>query len=1446
MYTNHAKKFLSILLVLFMLISALPSAVFANVSSQATVIIENTTYISDEAPWTGKILDTTADITDGETVADVLTRVFAENSINAEGIESNYISSVNGLAAFDGGFMSGWMYTLNDWFSNVGIGEQTVEDGDTIVLAYTLDYGEDLGGSWSNNDKTLKGLSFSEGSLSPAFSSDTKNYTLAVDSETDLLITPTASNKNFQVHTNVGDKEYKRSQAIPVTFGTEITVKCGDPSWPSMNGGSYGTADSVPAETYTVTVVESPKLSGLAVTSQTIDQTFSPSTKTYTVSTPISASSVQITGAVSDTSYTVTINGENVPIDTSGKFQKDFARQYRGVNTANVVVSNGEATGTYLLLLSFTTSSSSSTPRMNDLYFYTSEDTDLAETEGLLSPAFTTSRSMYDLYLANTVDQIALMPDLSGVGSYLTVIDEKGASQTVTAYELSSFLSLKEGSNLYTLTVYTSAGAVGTIYRLNIIRYTKAIGTDATLSSLSAGSGASTYSLSPSFQSDIAEYSTEVTPGVNSVTLTACSKSDKATISQVAGGTLNPDGSITVALSGPLAQDSTQAVTIIVRAEDKLHTSQYTVTLSRKAVSDSPVYNKELAWSQFRGDPRLSSVVDSKTPRTADETNLLWSASLNTGWMNPMPITMGDYIYLTARTSDNKWVIQKRSISDGTIIRQTELAAACGYFSFLSYGEGKIFVPIVQGAIQAFDVNTLESLWVTKSVDYTTQFDAQTISPSIYYNGYVYIGLTNGNAKDGMYYCVSAKDYDPSKTNEIKDYTWTYTPPAKFVDQEGYYWSGGVVVGDKIIFGGEAGEIVSHDLTANTVYDTYECGEAIRSAIQYDNKTKSIFFTTKSGNIHKLKVNADGTFDDTSHKSTYLSPDITSSPVTYNGRVYVGNGGMGAMSSHKFSVLDASTLNIIYQIDMHTQSSPVISTAYATAENNHKIYIYAARYSTPDEIYCITDFEGNTTPTYTTIAVPTVKNYNTATLTIDNNGTIYYKNDSGWLYAYGNTNSTFTAPDVSNAIKNLPSASSLTLNDEVLLQRAAYRLNSLPSTEKDKVSSDDKAKLIALESKLAELKDTQAIKAKLISDIDALPEQVTLADRDTIDSMLAVYNSLSNENKADITNYDKLSNAKSAVNILVDNKTVSDMVAEIEALNVTVNYDSKSTIYTIYNHYNALTDVLKRRVTNADKIISLKNQVDAVVAEVDDLNNDIWTDINPLDITLKDKPAINALITRYEKLSETDKTYVNNYDDVLYAKKIIDELEKGSVIAEVFENIMGNPDANYIASGKTPDGANYTITFNGRDVTDSFDFNTEISFTSDNKAKINDLADDVLVISFAHNGKLPGKATIEISVDLKDGSYSLYYFNEQTGKAEFVQAVTVKDGKASFTITHCSDYFIAAGLKTVDQNNGQQDNGQDNPNTGDTNRLPIYLVIILSSAVLAVLTVRKRKLNKSI
>lgn len=257
-------------------------------AGSVTVIIEDTTY----QDATGHFYSNPADpnynvktdsivyeenytIGDNDSMMTVILRALKENEYTWTGTggdeyEIGYLSGIKDadncvLAEFTGGDESGWMGTLNGFFTNLGFSEFKVkgspntnirlEDGDVIRVMYTCTgLGKDLGGTWGNSDTTLKALKVENGTetlvLAPEFEAvaepgGTYSYTVLIDDEAaELTITADAANKNYLVKRFLNEKVtdnteggsfYKSTQAIPVVSGDTIYIGCGEPVWPSMN-----------------------------------------------------------------------------------------------------------------------------------------------------------------------------------------------------------------------------------------------------------------------------------------------------------------------------------------------------------------------------------------------------------------------------------------------------------------------------------------------------------------------------------------------------------------------------------------------------------------------------------------------------------------------------------------------------------------------------------------------------------------------------------------------------------------------------------------------------------------------------------------------------------------------------------------------------------------------------------------------------------------------------------------------------------------------------------------------------------------------------------------------------------------------------------------------------------------------------------------------------------
>lgn len=237
------------------------------------VIVENTTFTEDMWPngkrfWYDVAVDDEVALTADSTMMSCIVAALEENGCKQAGADSNYISSITvgdrPLGQFDGGQQSGWMGTLNDWFTNEGFAAFTVAngklaDGDVIRVMYTREgLGADLGGTWGNSDTTIKALEIQGGKLASAFTPGEAGglyeYTLTIEGESaDLRLTPTASNKNFLTKIFLNEKVtgntegfsfYKRTESIPVKAGDTIYVGCGARAWPTMNNQAGNTQES--------------------------------------------------------------------------------------------------------------------------------------------------------------------------------------------------------------------------------------------------------------------------------------------------------------------------------------------------------------------------------------------------------------------------------------------------------------------------------------------------------------------------------------------------------------------------------------------------------------------------------------------------------------------------------------------------------------------------------------------------------------------------------------------------------------------------------------------------------------------------------------------------------------------------------------------------------------------------------------------------------------------------------------------------------------------------------------------------------------------------------------------------------------------------------------------------------------------------------------------------
>ena len=543
-----------------------------------------------------------------------------------------------------------------------------------------------------------------------------------------------------------------------------------------------------------------------------------------------------------------------------------------------------------------------------------------------------------------------------------------------------------------------------------------------TVSHKETGSIAGTYTIKVNKQAPI-ETTITTTPGDATVFLT----------SDVTGDRILPGD------KGIYTLDSGSSYTVVVTrygyvGQKKTFTAgeaNKTIQIKLEKAPDSTLKDIELPtdWPLFRKNDENNGVVDVRTPITAEDTVLVWANKLGEGYSGGAvgsPIIVGGYLYTYSGTTIMK--VDKETglvLKTGTMVGGSAFAINCA-----TYAEGMIFIGLANGRVQAFNAETLESLWV-----YRDALGGQPNCPIAYADGYIYTGFWNQETKQANFACLSVTDEDATKTNEAKLPTWTYT-------HNGFYWAGAYVNSDFVLVttddGAEGyvtgrGSILSLNPKTGKLIDSLQATNVgdLRSSVCYDEETEAYYFTSKGGDLYQVKVNADGTFTKGSLRRLHLDngadsasapPMSTSTPVIANGRAYIGVSGTSqftAYSGHNITVVDLSTFSIAYSVPTmgYPQTSGLLTTAYQDKDGYN--YIYFIDNFTPGKLRVIRDMPGMTEVdhSYTTMETyskngeeHTIETgyvlftpdgaqaqYAICSPIVDEEGNIYFKNDSAQL-----------------------------------------------------------------------------------------------------------------------------------------------------------------------------------------------------------------------------------------------------------------------------------------------------------------------------------------------------------------------------------------------------------------------------------------------------------------
>ncbi|MBE6776384.1 MAG: hypothetical protein E7543_09385 [Ruminococcaceae bacterium] len=353
------------------------------------------------------------------------------------------------------------------------------------------------------------------------------------------------------------------------------------------------------------------------------------------------------------------------------------------------------------------------------------------------------------------------------------------------------------------------------------------------------------------------------------------------------------------------------------------------------------------------------------------------------------PIVVGDTILLMSGVK-----LYKLNAETGEEIASVKMEGSTLYATVPPlYADGKVFVALDDGIIQAFDYETMKSLWV-----YTDSIGGQAISPITYDNGYIYTGFWVDETEYANYVCLDASDENIKTETESKSAEWTYKALG------GFYWAGCCVTDKYLVVGKDDGKknsensskIISLNKSTGKAVSSLSVTGDIRSSVVYSAEADTYYASSKAGYVYKFSMDSAGKLS--SLKTYKASGAVTATPVIYNGRLYSGcqNGSTG-----KFIVLDAKTMKEIYTCDMlgYPQASMLVSTGYEEATG--KVHIYSTYNAKPGGITVFEDSQGQTSAVKTELYTPEsdMQQYCISTISAGEYGTLYYKNDSGNIFA---------------------------------------------------------------------------------------------------------------------------------------------------------------------------------------------------------------------------------------------------------------------------------------------------------------------------------------------------------------------------------------------------------------------------------------------------------------
>ena len=393
-------------------------------------------------------------------------------------------------------------------------------------------------------------------------------------------------------------------------------------------------------------------------------------------------------------------------------------------------------------------------------------------------------------------------------------------------------------------------------------------------------------------------------------------------------------------------------------------------------------------------------------PTSSNNAALSWKKTYGNSNYSEI-LTLGDSIYFASSLLNANWTAQPAVLhclnSKGEETASLQLFSAIDSTCRMAYTDGVIVIPLSNGRLQGVSATEMKTLWVSGAI----ASGAQNISTVTASGGMVFTGTANSldssyNAATGTFFGINAITGERVWANEEAN--------------TGFYWSGACKVGSVLLYGNDAGMLTAVDPAMGKTVSTLKLSSAIRSTVISNSAETEAYVTTNDGTLHKISVAPNGSLSELDTAS--FANKSTSTATLFQGNLFVGGG--AADYTGTLSVVDAATMQIKHSVSLpfEAKSAPLVAKA---ADGNTYAYFTCngAETNASGEltsgggawVYCL---ETNTA-TKLFDATGSMANYCTKSITMGADGTLYWTNDSGTLFALASATSSGNGGNGSNS-----------------------------------------------------------------------------------------------------------------------------------------------------------------------------------------------------------------------------------------------------------------------------------------------------------------------------------------------------------------------------------------------------------------------------------------------